>query len=250
MTATADEYRFSDFTRQNYDRLLGIAAKTWKFRGYTDFDRQERFLILRHDIDMSPQSALKIATIESERGIRATYFVNFHSEFYNLLERGITAVLRNIAAQGHAIGLHFDSHFYGIESEAMLENHLREEAQLLSKLLGVKVECFSFHNTTPFTMSCRRWTYADLINAYASYFQDSVGYCSDSTGYWRFRRLEDVLTEAKENQLVVLTHADHWQDEPMAPRQRILRSITGRAQRTIEGYDTFMAKAGHKNIDE
>ena len=32
-----------------------------------------------------------------------------------------------------------------------------------------------------------------MINTYAKYFKENVEYCSDSNGYWRYKRLEDFL---------------------------------------------------------
>ena len=44
--------------------------------------------------------------------------------------------------------------------------------ELLENFLEVKIEVFSFHNTTPFTMSCQNYKYGGLINTYSSYFQE------------------------------------------------------------------------------
>jgi hypothetical protein len=249
MSGNPEKYHFADFTRENYRRLLQIARKTWTFRRYTDFSKTERFLILRHDIDISPHAAVKMAQIERDEGAVATYYVNLHSEFYNLLEREISDCVLKIAALGHDIGLHFDSHYHGVTSEDQLDALLVKESALLQQTLGVRVASFSFHNTTDFTMNCRKPAYGSLINAYASYFQNDVGYCSDSNGHWRFRRLEDVLRDAKDERLIVLTHPEHWPENAMAPRRRVLRAVEGRAARVMERYDGFLKAAGRENID-
>jgi hypothetical protein len=246
----ADKYHFADFTRENYRHLLKLSKKTWAFRRFTDYKKDERFLILRHDIDFSPQAALKIARIEREEGVAATYFVNLHSEFYNLLEREVSDCVLKIAELGHDIGLHFDSHYFGVSSEDQLDGLLETEVSILHAMLGIRVKSFSFHNTTPFTMNCKRDMYAGLINAYADYFQSRAGYCSDSNGYWRFRRLEDVLREAKDERLVVLTHAEMWLDQPLSPRKRVHKAIDGRARAGKELYDRFLKAANRENVDD
>lgn len=248
MSGEFQEHHFADFTRENYRRLLRMTRETWVFRGYTELDREERFVLWRHDVDFSVHAARALARIEAEEGVRATYFVHLHNEFYNLLERGVSDCLREILALGHRLGLHFDTHYYGARSEEEVDRLVQREAGLLTDLFGAPVDAFSFHNTDPFTLSCRRWTYGGLVNTYAQYFQAEVGYCSDSNGIWRFRRLEDVLREGRDPRLQVLTHPAWWQERPMAPRERIQRCIDGRARRTAEWYDGFLDTAGRPNV--
>jgi hypothetical protein len=64
-----------------------------------------------------------------------------------------------------------------------------------------------------------------------------VAYCSDSNGYWRFRRLYDVLNEKKDYRLQVLTHPEWWQEKPMPARQRFFRCVYGRANANMQNYD-------------
>lgn len=241
-----EQYHVGDFTRARYRELLRLAARSYTFRPYTGFSRDERFVLWRHDVDFSVHSALALARIEAEEGCRATYFLNPHSEYYNLLEREITGLVREIAALGHDLGIHFDSHYHGITEEAALDEALAGERSLLEDVFGSEVRVFSFHNTTPFTMACQQWSYAGLINTYAEYFQREVGYVSDSNGYWRFRRLAEVLEEAKDERLQVLTHDAWWQEEEMPPRARVFRSVQGRARRTMGMYDASFSPGGDR----
>lgn len=250
ITNQSQKYHFEDFTLSNYRKLLRLAKQNYDFQNYVNFDTSTKYILWRHDIDFSMHRALKLAQLEAQENIKATYFVMFRSEFYNLMEAEISDLVFQIKNLGHDIGLHFDSHFYNIKTEEELEKYLMFEKELLEQLFQLQVHAFSFHNTTPFTMSCQNEKYAGLINVYANYFQTEVGYCSDSNGYWRFRRLEDVLQKAEDSCLQVLTHPSLWQDEPMAPRQRVLRGIQGRANKTIQWYDKTLAKYGRKNIDE
>jgi hypothetical protein len=91
--------------------------------------------------------------------------------------------------------------------------------------------------------------YCGLVNTYADYFRSSVGYCSDSNGYWRYRRLEDVLTAAEDRSLQVLTHPSLWTDEVMSPRQRVLRCVNGRAEKAMAWYDHALKAGGRENVD-
>jgi hypothetical protein len=246
----AEAYHFADFTRANYRRLIGLAKVHYRFRTFADFCKDERFVLWRHDVDVSPQGAVRMAEIEAEEGVVATYLVGLHSPFYNLLERDVSDCVRRILALGHDVGIHFDPDYYGLSDVSHLEPLLDRERHIVEHMLGHRARAFSFHNNTPMLQACGDWEYAGLIHCHAAYFQSEVGYCSDSNGFWRHRRLEDVLAGATDERLQVLTHPELWQDEPMPPRQRIRRSVDGRAAATLSGYDALLQSAGRENIDE
>jgi hypothetical protein len=102
---------------------------------------------------------------------------------------------------------------------------------------------------TPFAATCREWRYAEMINTSADYFQQKVGYCSDSNGYWRFRRLEDVLRERRDECLQVLTHGEWWQEDVMSPKQRFERCVQDWAGKAQAWYDDVLRDAGRENVD-
>jgi hypothetical protein len=238
----------SDFTRDNYRRLLRLAKKTYQARLFTNFAEDERFILWRHDLDFSMHAALRIARIEAEEGVCATYFLYPHSRFYNLLEHESRAMLAEMVVLGHAIGLHFDVRFHAVQTIAHLEQALKAENAMLRDLLGVDASVFSFHDTDQFTDSCRDWRYAGMINTYAQYFRQQVGYVSDSNGIWRHRRLEHVLTQPDDYRLQVLTHPAWWQDTAMSPRARVEHCIAGRSRATADFYDRALAMANRPNI--
>lgn len=240
---------YNDFTCRSYVRLLELAQRYYTFRLFSDFDRSERFILWRHDVDMSPQRALRLARIEQEAGVRSTHFLMLHSEFYNLLESRSADIVHEIIDLGHEIGLHYDCAWDG--GRRSVDEGVRQEAEILKRLFGVDIQVFSFHNPTHTIINSHGGLrYGGCINTYADYFRRNVGYCSDSNGYWRHRRLEDVLLEAKEDRLQVLTHPVWWQEEPMPPRQRIQRCIDGRSVYVGWHYDRTLEQAGRKNVRE
>ena len=65
-----------------------------------------RDVILRHDVDLSLDAALRMAELEAEAGAAATYFLMTRSEFYNLdAPSGVEAIER-LRELGHRVGLH------------------------------------------------------------------------------------------------------------------------------------------------
>ncbi len=200
-------------------------------------------------MDFSMHAARNLAQIEHQNGVKSTFFILPHSEYYNLFEKEITDLVKEIIALGHEIGLHFDSHYYGINNEKDLNKYLLQEKRWLEEIFKIDIKVFSFHVTTPFTMTCEAWTYAGLINTYASYFKENVEYCSDSHGRWRFKRLKELLAEASAPCLHILTHPEWWQQEPMSPWQKIDRCVSLRAEKNREFYKAALVKLNTPNID-
>ena len=237
----------SDFTVDSYRELLVIAKQRYAFASYEAIPWGQRFVLWRHDCDCSLNRAHALARIESAEGVSATYFINPHCAFYNLFEKAQHRLVLEIVGMGHEIGLHFDAAFHDISDETQLSDLVHAEAALLERLYGVKPTAFSFHNPGAAHLRCEAETYGGLLNCYSRRFKTEVPYCSDSNGYWRFRRLRDVLTEATDPCLQVLTHPGWWQEVAMPPRQRIFRSIFGRAASTLRTYDLELGRHGRLN---
>lgn len=226
-----------DFTTSQYIELLKLAKVNYKFIGYQDIPENERFILWRHDCDYSLNRSLRLAQIENKEQIKSTYFLNPHCDFYNLLEKSQSQIVQEILTLGHDIGLHFDANYYDIQSENQLDKLIQKESTWLNDWFGIIPTVFSFHNPSEFLLSCERETYGGLLNCYSKTFKDTISYCSDSNGYWRFRRLRDVLEKGADFRLQVLTHPAWWQEKPMYPRERIFRSVYGRAKFTMNSYD-------------
>ena len=258
-------YSFEDFTVKNYERILDIAKMRFTFISYNETDDYDKYVLWRHDIDMSPHRALDLAKIEYKKGVKSTYFVWLHSRMYHFFEKEIVNILKLILDMGHEIGLHFDTGFYGFLNENELEQHVDWERQILEKVVGKKISVFSYHNPGAGFVNYEDYTINELadlyphyfkasicglINTYGKYFREKVCYCSDSNGYWRFRRLQDVL-ESPEGEircLQVLTHPEWWVTKPLFPRARIQRCIDGRAKKTGRKYDQLLEGMGRKNV--
>jgi hypothetical protein len=245
-----DEFRDHerDFTEAHYRELLLLAKQHYRFVGFTEEERAEKCVLWRHDLDFSPHRALQLARIEAEEGVRATYFVLLHSEFYNALEREVVGIVNEIAALGHSIGLHFDARFYGERGD--FETLLQMERSLLEATLSLPIEAFSWHNPSQgdWIDSMDAASIAGMVNAYGGSIRERFSYISDSHGVWRFRRLRDVLDRAEESHLHVLTHPEWWVPDAMPPRARITRAIDGRAASNERFYDEALAAIGRPNV--
>lgn len=245
------KYNFEDFTHNHYRRILELVMLKYIPICYSDNHNQvaKNSVYWRHDVDFSLNESLNLARIEKEYGLVSTYFLLPHCEFYSLFEMKSVNIVKQILSLGHKIGLHLDTHFYGVTTEEDLEQIINFEKQLLEKMFDTEIEAFSFHNTTEFTMSCKKWKYAGLINTYASFFQEGTDYCSDSNGYWRHKRLWDFLNESHTKPIQILTHPGWWTSEIMSPKQKIDRIINDRAIYTKQMYESSLILFNRENID-
>lgn len=244
-----EKYRFNDFTHEHYRKLLQIGKENYSYITFDAISGNKNFILWRHDVDFSIHEAEKLAIIENEEGVKATYFLLLHSEFYNLLEISITRKVQKIIQLGHNIALHFDPKYYEIFSEIELIKYLQLEKKIIEDLFNVKVNVFSFHNPDINTLKFDKFEYADMINTYSSYLKEKIYYCSDSNGYWKFDRLEDVLVERKHTCLQILTHPEWWTLQVMSPKQKVWYCIEGRAENNKKFYTDILKLNNKKNID-
>ena len=121
-----EKYNFDYFTITHYAELVKLAKdQGFQFILHKDeFVEDRKDVIWRHDVEFSPDIALKMAEIEHDLGVQTTYFFQTHSEFYNTFEPYFTNILKRIKNLGHHIGLHFDSHYFGIKNSEMLDKYI------------------------------------------------------------------------------------------------------------------------------
>ncbi|MDX2085775.1 MAG: hypothetical protein SFZ03_10365 [Candidatus Melainabacteria bacterium] len=247
-------YNLADFTFANYKSILAYAIKKFEFIHFSRefFEKTSRQCVIwRHDIDFSLEAAHFIAKIEADYGISSTYFVNLHSDFYNLLEKRNTAHILAIQALGHPIGLHFDCHYYGIEAGQSLELALEKDRYTLENIIDRPVEVFSFHNPTEKILEIRNEIIAGMINTYAERFFTEIPYCSDSNGMWRHQSIPEVLESATAPVIQILTHPAFWVfDKPLPPKQKIWRVLEKQLNTVKTDYDNLLANASRANIAE
>jgi hypothetical protein len=71
-----------------------------------DHEPQPGEVFLRHDVDLFLDAAVRMAELEAERDVSATYFLMTRSVFYNLDSREGEATIRQLRELGHGVGLH------------------------------------------------------------------------------------------------------------------------------------------------
>lgn len=240
---------YSDFTEARYRSYLRQAKAHYRFVRYGEAV-EECSVLWRHDLDASMPRALRLAQIEQEEGVLATYFLFPRCLYYNLLNPLTKQIVSAILALGHDIGLHFDptSLPYG-RSRAEFVAAVAAERDLLKREFGARPTAVSFHLYGVLTEPVPDDpVIAGLVNAYSGQLRASHGYVSDSNGIWLHRRLPEVLDAASEYHLQVLTHPEWWTEDVHPPRRRLQQAIDDQAKLMADWYDDIVARSGRPNI--
>jgi len=240
-----------DFTEANYEAFLDVAAQRYRFVGFEEASKIDKPSVLwRHDIDLSIHRAQKLSNLEARRGLKCTYFVLLGGGFYNPFEEGSKQRLRQIAADGHDFGLHFDPTVLGAKAQdrAAAEDQIAWEADVLRRLIDMPLTAVSIHNPDLPIPWLREERLAGLVNAYGATINDKFLYVSDSNGVWRHRRLKTVIEDDRPSFLQVLTHPAWWVPKPLPARARVRRAVEGRAKDVMGDYDLSLLRYGRPNI--
>ena len=175
------------FDLDHYAELLA-AAKTGGYR-FAFFDREPEpgDLLLRHDVDLSLDAALRLAELETEAGAQATYFLMTRSVFYNLGSLEGEQALARLRELGHRVGLH------AVYPRFELDDRFDPVV--------------AWHNPDPEFM---REPLDDAINVMQSGYFDPEHYRSDSNQQWRNGCPHEELAAGGFEWLQLLTHPEIW----------------------------------------
>lgn len=117
-----------DFTLNKFRQLSNAVAKNYSTITMAEYLRSEKlpekFALIRHDVDRMPENSLKTAHVESELGIKATYYFRASKNVFNC------EVIKEISELGHEVGYHYEvlSEAGGNYKKAiaLFEKHLNE----------------------------------------------------------------------------------------------------------------------------
>lgn len=209
------------FSENEFRALAGAFFDAgYRFGTFTDH-APDRTLILRHDIDFSLEYAVRLAEIEAELGVRATYFFMLSSNFYNVLARSGRDALARIQALGHIVSLHFDPVIYDDMDEGFAQ-----ERRIFEASFG-PVEVVSIHRPGVFLNDSNR-ALGDCLHTYQDSLFKDLRYISDSAGAFRHGHpLEsDAFRDGKSIHL--LLHPIWWINPGRAPCDQIVEWLRGR----------------------
>ena len=204
-----------DFTLEHYREVIAKALtsgyRIYCFRDWVNGTLHgNRTLLLRHDVDVSLENAVRLAKVEAELGISATYFIRLHARYYQPLTPESWTYLNELRQGGADIGLHYERNFYEITGNDDHVEMLAQDVKILSSILGEPIGGSAAHmpkSFAPFDMATVQGIGLDY-EAYALEFTRKRKYISDSRRCWREGCLCQWLGKA--DHLTVLTHPIWW----------------------------------------
>ena len=216
-----------EFTYESYFEHI----KLLKDHGYTivpygSESKKQKMAILRHDVDYSLESAVKLAEKEAEFGndVKSTYFVLLRTDFYNVFSAESQKMLRHIQACGHEIGLHFDETFYSFDGEmSTFTGAVKAEKNLLEQAIAAPIRTVSMHRPSKEVLNANL-EFEGLINSYSQKYFNKWKYVSDSRMHWR-EDLSELIKSGDYERIHILTHAFWYAETAETAREKLLRFI-------------------------
>ena len=175
------------FSLEHYRELLQ-AARDGGYRWAAFGEEPEPGdLILRHDVDLSLDAAIRMAELEAEIGARSTYFLMTQSVFYNLGSSEGRRALNRLRELDHGVGLH--AVWPNIELDDRFD------------------PVVAWHNPNPDYMS---EPVDGVVNVMQAPYFEPDHYRSDSNQRWRHGCPHDELRDGRFEWLQLLTHPEIW----------------------------------------
>ena len=175
------------FDLGHYRELLRAAQAGGYRWAFFDAEPRDGDLILRHDVDLSLDAALRLAELEAAEGAAATYFLMTESVFYNLGSPEGRAAIERLRGLGHRVGLH------AVWPNARLDD--RFDAIV------------AWHNPEPEYMTAPVDRAVNVMQA--PWFEPET-YRSDSNQRWRHGCPHEELRAGVFPWLQLLTHPEIW----------------------------------------
>lgn len=190
--------------------------------------------IMRHDIDLCPVIASRMARLEHQLNFRSTYLLLTDSPLYRLEDPVTAEAVREIASLGHEIGLHFDldddSRLAG-RSIAELEDQVSVAAARVEAVSEQPVQSVSFHRPIDWA-DLGRERIAGLVNAYGTNLMR--WYLSDSNACWREGDPLASLRSPRHTTLQMLVHPIWWGERHLPREDRLDEYCESRADETAD----------------
>jgi len=220
------------FTWRCYEKYLDTALSSgYRFIGFDGLTETSRlpeypFVLLRHDIDYDPRHASPLAELEARRRIRATYFLQVDSRFYDVKHREVAAIVNDILTQGHWLGLHFDAN--NIPDDQIVVTRVDEVAHELELCFGAHVAAVSFHMPT-YRHIGHLCLENGRVNTYAPLFVREIDYASDSNQDFRGKDVLALLRQRTIRRLQLLIHPIWWRQSytPLRAKMEELAASLG-----------------------
>ena len=177
----------TDWTLDGYRELLAAALEGGYTPVHFETEPDKGMIYVRHDVDLSLDAALRMARLEADLGVAATYFLMRSSVLYNLASEEGRATLAELRTLGHRIGLH------AVYPDAELDERFDP--------------VLAWHNPDPAYMTT---PIPGVVNVMQGDRFDPATYRSDSNQHWRSGDPTEELRTGGFPWLQLLVHPEIW----------------------------------------
>lgn len=235
------------FSYSHYKNTLREIKKTHHFSSYQDSSNND--VILRHDVDYSLESAVRMAKIEKQLEVKSTYFILFHSEFYNTFSLSSMKKINQLLKADHYLGLHYDA------STILEINHdpldvIKEEIEIMEKHFQTEIKMISAHDPSIQKKISLKLP-SNIIDAYSERFTVNRKYLSESVQYWREGCFCKHISENKK--LQILIHPIWWTKDGISMKsimKNLMRTestkISNLVNKDLKIYEDYIKKLKSK----
>jgi hypothetical protein len=191
-----------DFTLHHYvDTVSEYKQAGYKLIQVKDLhtiNDDDKYLLIRHDVDLSLEAAKILAVQEYINNIHASYYILLYSPIYNTLAPDNINRIRQISKYDHEIGLHVDSRYEN--SWTSISDDMRTLSHMIGK--GVNSYVQHFINETP------EVNFPAKIDGLRDVRKAGFKYLSESSMNWR----EGCFCQHvdKHKRLTVAIHPEWW----------------------------------------
>ena len=175
------------FDLAHYRELLDAARDGgYRWAGF-DAPPEPGVVILRHDVDLSLEAALRMAELEADAGAWSTWFLMTRSVFYNLASKDGVRAIERLRELGHRVAHH--AVWPDVDLDARFD------------------PVVAWHNPDPEYMTA---PVANAVNVMSEPWFDPGHYRSDSNQHWRHGCPHEQLARADFEWLQLLIHPEIW----------------------------------------
>jgi len=225
-----------DIDLESLEQVFQEAKRcAYEFIGYEEAADFQRFIIMRHDVDIDPHYARELAAVETRHGVKSTYFLMLRNPLYNLLSPGARSCLRSILDGGHRVGVHFDVSAYAEMDSGELLKAIGEEFALLKRLAGPRhvSRCVTFHKPSPYILSTEIST-DEFFSGYNRSFFSDIRYIADSGGNWREESMLELIRGRRPPKIQFNSHPVWWVAPGRTQMEKLSAALRCRAARAEE----------------
>jgi len=252
-----------DFTLTKYRELCrALIASGYESMTVTDYlaclEKPARLAILRHDVDRKPGNALKVAGLEADLGLRATYYFRYSRSLFK------HDVIQKIAGMGHEIGYHYETLDKSKGDYDKAIGMFRDELSEFRKIARVETICMHGNPLTKWDNRdlWKRYDFREFAlvgEAYLSFDASKTTYLSDTGRAWGGRhKVKDLLPGACASGCVmmlsstddvtgfvlrahpavcyILTHPERWNENPVDWTLSLVSDVAVNVAKTVLGY--------------